>query len=106
MQRLEAGPGLVYRAEDSRGRERARSAISRWASQSPRARRRDARGGEAMFEARAPARTTSGCSPRRWDPATGGALGNFPQAYTHVGLVNAALTLEARRGPRAPRAAR
>jgi GH15 family glucan-1,4-alpha-glucosidase len=36
------------------------------------------------------------------DPATGRALGNFPQAYTHVGLVHAATTigevLEAREG--------
>ncbi len=27
------------------------------------------------------------------DPATGQGLGNFPQAFTHVGLINAALTL-------------
>jgi GH15 family glucan-1,4-alpha-glucosidase len=27
------------------------------------------------------------------DPTTGGLLGNFPQAFTHVGLINAALTL-------------
>ena len=27
------------------------------------------------------------------DPASGAALGNFPQAFTHVGLINAALTL-------------
>ncbi len=27
------------------------------------------------------------------DPATGAALGNFPQAFTHIGLINAALTL-------------
>jgi GH15 family glucan-1,4-alpha-glucosidase len=30
------------------------------------------------------------------DPRTGDALGNFPQAFTHVGLINAALTLEHR----------
>ncbi|HET7038066.1 MAG TPA: glycoside hydrolase family 15 protein [Thermomicrobiaceae bacterium] len=28
------------------------------------------------------------------DPATGEQLGNFPQAFSHIGLINAALTLE------------
>jgi GH15 family glucan-1,4-alpha-glucosidase len=32
------------------------------------------------------------------DPETGAALGNFPQAFTHVGLINAALTLAERGG--------
>jgi GH15 family glucan-1,4-alpha-glucosidase len=32
------------------------------------------------------------------DPGTGAALGNFPQAFTHIGLINAALTLAERGG--------
>ena len=34
------------------------------------------------------------------DPETGAALGNFPQAFTHVGVINAALTLAEARGER------
>jgi GH15 family glucan-1,4-alpha-glucosidase len=29
------------------------------------------------------------------EPKTGHLLGNFPQAYTHVGLIHAAITIDA-----------
>jgi GH15 family glucan-1,4-alpha-glucosidase len=39
------------------------------------------------------------------DPASGRMLGNFPQAYSHVGLINCALNLTHRAGPAEERAA-
>lgn len=48
----------------------------------------------------------SGCLPRKSTLPTGAAIGNFPQAFTHVGLINVALTIARVRGerrlPRAP----
>jgi GH15 family glucan-1,4-alpha-glucosidase len=38
------------------------------------------------------------------DPLTGRMLGNFPQAYSHVGLINCALNLSRRQGPAEERA--
>ena len=38
------------------------------------------------------------------DPLAGRMLGNFPQAYSHVGLINCALNLSRRKGPAEERA--
>ena len=38
------------------------------------------------------------------DPLTGRMLGNFPQAYSHVGLINCALNLSQQTGPAEERA--
>ena len=34
-----------------------------------------------------------GLLAEEWDPVAGRQLGNFPQAFSHVGLVNTALAL-------------
>jgi hypothetical protein len=39
-----------------------------------------------------------------FDPLSGRMLGNFPQAYSHVGLINCALSLSRQTGPAEERA--
>ncbi len=53
---------------------------------------------EARAHLRAPARrsaTTSACWPRSTTRARGRLLGNFPQAFSHIGLVNTARNFKA-----------
>jgi GH15 family glucan-1,4-alpha-glucosidase len=45
-----------------------------------------------------------GLLPEEIDPLTGRMLGNFPQAYSHVGLINCALNLSRQAGPAEERA--
>jgi GH15 family glucan-1,4-alpha-glucosidase len=45
-----------------------------------------------------------GLLAEEFDPLTGRMLGNFPQAYSHVGLINCALSLSRRKGPAEARA--
>jgi GH15 family glucan-1,4-alpha-glucosidase len=96
-ERLGAGRGLLYRYEQSlRDREGAFWICSFWAVDHL------ARGGGTLRDARrlfddACAHASDvGLMAEEVLPATGAQLGNFPQAYTHVGLVSAALSLEAR----------
>lgn len=97
MERLSAGPGLIYRYEQSReDGEGAFGICSFWAVEFL------ARGGGSLDEAQAaferilPYANDVGLFAEEIDPETGEALGNFPQGFTHVGLINAALSLAER----------
>ncbi len=55
---------------------------------------------EALFERLLALRNDLGLLSEEYDPASGRLVGNFPQAFSHIGLVNTALLLEsARRRP-------
>ncbi|MDX6347960.1 MAG: hypothetical protein QOF84_2750 [Streptomyces sp.] len=56
---------------------------------------RTGREGEAraLFEKLLTLRNDVGLLSEEWDPVEGRQLGNFPQAFSHIGLVNTALTL-------------
>ena len=45
-----------------------------------------------------------GLLAEEYDPAAGRMLGNFPQAFSHIGLINTALNLSRRTGPAEERA--
>lgn len=47
----------------------------------------------SMFERLLELRNDLGLLPEEIDPKTGGFLGNFPQALSHIGLINAAVAL-------------
>ena len=94
QERLGAGPGLLYRNEqNSDGREGAFALCSFWAAEFL------ARGGGSLeqaseqFEQSLTYANDVGLFAEEIDPRTGDALGNFPQAFTHMGLINAALSL-------------
>jgi GH15 family glucan-1,4-alpha-glucosidase len=96
-ERLSPGPGLLYRYEGSPAAgEGAFGICSAWAVEHL------ARGGGTVEEAVAwlealLARANDvGLFAEEIDPGSGAALGNFPQAFTHVGVVSAVLALDRR----------
>ncbi|MEW1862968.1 glycoside hydrolase family 15 protein [Streptomyces sp. NPDC088194] len=50
-----------------------------------------------LFEKLLSLRNDVGLLAEEWDPVAGRQLGNFPQAFSHIGLVNSALALTGRR---------
>jgi GH15 family glucan-1,4-alpha-glucosidase len=47
-----------------------------------------------LFERMLACASSLGLFSEEFDPASGEMLGNFPQAYTHIGLINAAVAIE------------
>ena len=94
-QRLGCGPGLFYRYDDSKlSGEGAFWICSFWAVEHLAmggGTRREAR---RLFDAACRYANDVGLMAEEVDPLTREPLGNFPQAYTHVGLISAALSLE------------
>jgi GH15 family glucan-1,4-alpha-glucosidase len=98
-ERLEVAPGLLYRYEASRdAAEGAFGICSFWACEYL------ARGGgtleeaERWFELLVGYENDVGLYAEEITPSTGEPLGNFPQAFTHVGLIGSAIAIEERRG--------
>jgi GH15 family glucan-1,4-alpha-glucosidase len=97
-ERLGVGDGLVYRTERGRDeREGAFGLCGFWAVEFL------ARGGGSLDEAERRFRVQLansndvGLFAEEVEPENGEGLGNFPQAYTHVGVISAALAIEERR---------
>jgi GH15 family glucan-1,4-alpha-glucosidase len=98
MNRLRAAPGLIYRSETSVPQaEGAFGICSAWVTEHLAAGGGALADAEAWFRAFLGYANDLGLLAEEVDPATGAALGNFPQAYSHVGLISAALAIEARR---------
>jgi GH15 family glucan-1,4-alpha-glucosidase len=57
-----------------------------------------------LFERLLARRNDVGLLAEEFEPVSGRMLGNFPQAYSHVGLINCALNLSRRVGPAEERA--
>jgi len=90
-----ARDGLVYRYQTDDGLppgEGAFGICSFWAVEC-RAKGGDVEGATEAFARLLACANDVGLFGEEIDPETGAALGNFPQAFTHVGLINAALTL-------------
>ena len=96
-ERLGAGNGLLYRyrTQDSPG-EGAFGICSFWGAEYLAMGGGSAEEAERAFETLCGYANDVGLFAEEIDPASGAALGNFPQGFTHVGLINTALTLRKR----------
>ena len=103
QERLGAGHALLYRyrTDESSG-EGAFGICSFWGVEYLAMGGGTAEEAQASFEQLLTFANDVGLFAEEIDPTTGEALGNFPQAFTHVGLINAALSLQDRLSGREP----
>jgi GH15 family glucan-1,4-alpha-glucosidase len=94
---LSAGRGLLYRYPESRQvGEGAFGICGFWAVEYLSLGGNTLQHALGLFERQLSFANDVGLFAEEIDPEAGTALGNFPQAFTHVGLINAALSLQAR----------
>jgi len=94
---LEVAPGLLlrYRNDISPG-EGAFGICGFWAAECAALGAGDLGEAIARIEALLACQNDVGLFAEEMDPLTGEGLGNFPQAFTHIGFINAALTVQQR----------
>jgi GH15 family glucan-1,4-alpha-glucosidase len=111
-ERLGAGNGLLYRYQRNLEPEKEGDPVSPgegafgicsfWAAEYLALGGGSADEARQLFEQLCGYANDVGLFAEEIDPVTGAALGNFPQAFTHVGLINAALSLARRLEGEAP----
>src|SRR5437867_6079154 len=85
--------GLVHRNEQSKDRHEGVFALCSFWETDFLARSGRLEEASAVFEAALAYANDLDLFAEQIDPKTGDALGNFPQGFTHLGVINAALTL-------------
>jgi GH15 family glucan-1,4-alpha-glucosidase len=95
-ERLVPRRGLVYRYEQSKDRHEGAFAICSFWEVDFLARAGKAAEAQEVFEAALRYANDLDLFAEEIEPDTGEAIGNFPQAFTHLGVINAALALRDR----------
>jgi GH15 family glucan-1,4-alpha-glucosidase len=93
LERLAPRHGLMYRNEQSKNRHEGAFAVCSFWGVDFLARSGKLNEAHETFEATLHYANDMALFAEEIDPETGDALGNFPQAFTHLGLINAALSL-------------
>jgi GH15 family glucan-1,4-alpha-glucosidase len=93
-ERLVPRRGLVYRYEQSKDRNEGAFAVCSFWEVDFLARCGKATEAHEVFESALRYANDLGLFAEEIEPETGEALGNFPQAFTHLGVINAALALD------------